>query len=58
MAIFALQFTAQEALTSHDELFQKSHLVLIYLNYVVLLYVQYEQYQILAMREIGAFVCF
>ena len=56
MAIFALQFTAQEARTSHDEVYQKNHLVLIYLNYVVLLYVQYEQYQILAMREIGAFV--
>ena len=58
MAIFALQFTAQEGRTSHNELFQKNHLVLNYLSYIVLLYAQYDQFQILVMHEIGTLVCF
>ena len=41
MAKFALQFTAQEGCTSQNELFQKNHLVLNDLSYIVLLYAQY-----------------
>ena len=47
MAIFALQFTAQEGHTKQNELIQKNYLVLNDLNYIMLLYAQYDQYQML-----------
>ena len=56
--LFCTAVTAQEGRTSHNELFQKNHLVLNDLSFIVLLYAQYDQFQILVMHVIGAFVCF